>query len=150
MVGSSPYEVTVTTVEATTLAVCRASADREHIGEAIMGALDKVWPFIRANGIESGHNVVVYYGGPGDMAIGVQTLSPVPANDVVETLQTPAGRVATTTHWGSYDGLHGAFEAVHDYCRREGLQMTGTSWEVYGDWSDDPSKVRTDVFVLIE
>ncbi len=29
-------------------------------------------------------------------------------------------------------------------------QITLPYWEVYGDWDDDPSKLRTDVFYLLK
>ena len=36
------------------------------------------------------------------------------------------------------------------WCRANGHRMTGTCWEVYGDWFDDWAQVRTDVFYLLE
>jgi len=28
--------------------------------------------------------------------------------------------------------------------------VAGVTWEVYGDWHDDPAQVRTDVYFLLQ
>jgi effector-binding domain-containing protein len=43
-----------------------------------------------------------------------------------------------------------AHEAIHQWARENERRLTGTSWEVYGHWSDDPAKLRTDIYYLIE
>lgn len=72
-----------------------------------------------------------------------------PSGDVVLT-GTPAGEVATAVHVGGYDQLHRTHDAIHAWCAREGRGFAGTSWEIYGDWSDDPSKVETTVCYLLD
>jgi effector-binding domain-containing protein len=66
---------------------------------------------------------------------------------------TPAGPVATTTHYGPYGQLHEAHDAVLSWCRTNGYTRAGPSWEVYGHWKDewnsDPAKIRTDIFYLL-
>jgi hypothetical protein len=37
--------------------------------------------------------------------------------------------------------------AIHD--RAKGAELAGPTWEEYGDWNDDPSQLRTDVFVVV-
>ena len=29
-------------------------------------------------------------------------------------------------------------------------RLAGVSWEVYGDWADDPGQRRTDIYFLLE
>jgi hypothetical protein len=55
----------------------------------------------------------------------------------------------STVHWGSYAGLRAANAAIHHWCQANGRLIAGPSWDVYGDWSDDRSKVRTDVYYLL-
>ncbi len=43
-----------------------------------------------------------------------------------------------------------AYEATIAGACAQGGRITGASWEVYGDWSEDWSKVRTDIFYLLE
>jgi hypothetical protein len=45
---------------------------------------------------------------------------------------------------GDYSLLGPAHQAVVDWCKAEGQRLAGVSWEVYGHWSDDPSKRRTE------
>jgi hypothetical protein len=35
------------------------------------------------------------------------------------------------------------------WCRHHGRQISMPYWEVYGDWEEDPSKLRTDVYYLL-
>ena len=66
---------------------------------------------------------------------------------------TPAGEVATATHFGPYGRLGDAHSAVRDWCAANNRILAGPSWEVYGHWlpawNDDPSQIRTDVFHLL-
>jgi effector-binding domain-containing protein len=53
-------------------------------------------------------------------------------------------------HIGSYSRLGAAHDAIVKYCEANGRKMTGVNWEVYGHWTDDESKLRTDVYYLLE
>ena len=97
-----------------------------------------------------GYNVVVYFGGsPLQFAAGVEVFAPFQATDVVQPLATAAGEVATTAHWGAYADMRGAYEAIDRWCATNDRRPAGVSWEVYGDWHDDPAQLRTDVFFLL-
>ena len=61
---------------------------------------------------------------------------------------TPGGTVATTVYWGPYRLMKPAHAAIHEWARENGRQL-GPSWEVYGHWSDDPAKLRTDICYLV-
>jgi len=71
-----------------------------------------------------------------------------PAGEIVCTA-TPSGNVAMTVHVGGYDGLHRAHDAIRAWAAREARILGGTSWEIYGDWSDDPAKLETTVCYLL-
>ena len=144
------YEVEVIRVESRRLASVKASAPFTNLAPTIMASMDVVWGFIRSHNVtDTGHNVIKY-----DASrlteVGVEVDQDVPGGTRVVMSNTPAGRVATTVHWGSYDGLKDASRAVVDWCNQNGHRLSGESWEIYGDWSDDPEKLRTDVFFLLE
>ena len=149
------YDVQLVDAAPRTLAAVKARTDRAHLGQAITGGLDKVYAHLRANNVTGlGHNVVIYRssapGGAFDIAAGVETPSEItPAGEIV-VVRTPGGKAATTAHWGPYSALAEAHGAVQQWLKDQGLRQTGLNWEVYGDWSDDPAKLRTDVFYLIE
>ena len=50
---------------------------------------------------------------------------------------------------GHYVRLGAAHEAVVEWCRTHDHRVSGTRWEVYGHWTDDPAKLRTDVYYLL-
>jgi effector-binding domain-containing protein len=152
------YAVEIQDVAPQPLAAVRLTTRRAELATAIRGSLDKVYALLRGRGVEGlGHNVVVYRKSSGwtpddtlDIEVGVQTQQPIlPEGDVV-ALHTPSGRVATATHWGRYDKLGDAARALHAWIAANGLAYGGVDWEVYGDWDDDWSKVRTDVFFKLE
>jgi effector-binding domain-containing protein len=66
----------------------------------------------------------------------------------------PAGRVVTTTHFGPYARLGDAHSEIRRWCDEHGHRLSNVSWEIYGHWDEswntDPSKIRTDVFHLLE
>jgi effector-binding domain-containing protein len=147
-------EVRIVEVASAPLAAVRASrVAPPQLGQTIMASLDKVYALLRARGVQGlGHNVVLYRVGPPpwDVEIGVQAPEPIaPEGEVIATA-TPAGRVATVVHWGAYDGLPKAHQAIHTWCQANGFRLGAYNWELYGDWSDDPAKLRTDVFYLVE
>ena len=43
--------------------------------------------------------------------------------------------------------MAGAYAALQRWCKENGRQQTGTSWEVYGDWAEDPQQRRTDIYL---
>jgi hypothetical protein len=55
---------------------------------------------------------------------------------------------------GPYGGLGAAHQALRDWCAANARTPAGVSWELYGhwlpEWNADPSKVRTDVFYLLD
>jgi effector-binding domain-containing protein len=145
-----PDEPSVVEVEARRLLAVQRRIAWNRIGEVAMPALDQVWASIRGRGIEGfGHNVFLYTntGRDGaDAGFGVEVPPSVEPADGLVIMETPAGQAATLTHWGSYDGLRAANQRLLAWCDEHQHQLSGVSWEVYGDWSDDPAKLRTDIF----
>jgi effector-binding domain-containing protein len=144
------YEVRVIEVESRRLASVKAHAPFTNLAPTIMASMDVVWGFVGSHNVtDTGHNVI-RYDASGLTEVGVEVTRDVPGGTRVVMSSTPAGRAATTVHWGNYDGLKDASTAVVDWCAANGHRLSGESWEVYGDWSDDPAKLRTDVFFLLE
>src|SRR5688572_6477550 len=142
------YEVRVEDAQPRPLAVARGGASRAELGATILKLLDKVWPVLRGQQVPTGHNVVVYLGGLEHLEAGVEVLGDfVDVGDVCHS-HTPAGPAVGTTHWGEYTEMAGAYAALERWCAANRRRPTGTSWEVYGDWADDPQRRRTDIYLL--
>lgn len=84
-----------------------------------------------------------------DIDFGVQVIRPFEGEGEVICTKTPAGEVAMTTHVGSYDELAAAYDAIHSWRAATGRAFGGSSWEIYGDWTNDATKLETQVVYLL-
>lgn len=154
-------KVEITKVAECLLAAISDNATSSNLREKIVPLFDQVYAFLRRSDVEqTGHNVVLYWDeedkqllfteGGLRIEAGVQISERFEGDGTVSCGATPAGTVATTSHMGPYDALPDAHAAVRQWCKDNGRQMAGPNWEVYGDWSDDPRQLRTDVYYLLE
>jgi effector-binding domain-containing protein len=147
------YEIERVDAESGPIAKLTRRGTLQQIGELTMPALDELWGALRPAGVQTGHNLIIYRdagGGQFDMDIGVQ-VAPGTALDhaTIQLSSTPSGRTAHTLHRGPYDGLPAAYDAIRAWAQTQGLTLSGTAWEIYGDWTDDQSKLETDVYYLL-
>lgn len=145
-------EVTSETVAASPTAVVRGSATFAELPATIGRLFDALYGGLGATTArQTGQNVVLYEGTaePFPLEVGVQVDGPFePVGDIVPST-LPAGRVARALHVGPYTDLHQTHMALQDWCRDQGLALAGRYWEIYGDWTDDESKLETEVFYLL-
>jgi hypothetical protein len=137
------------------LAVVRRRARPQELAKVVPDACGTVWGVVRAQQVPGvGRHVAVYLDGQINLEVGVELDTPFAGYGEVVGSVTPAGLVATTTHYGPYGQLRQAHEAVLSWCKDNGYTLAGRSWEVYGHWKDewnsDPSKIRTDIFYLLD
>ena len=59
------------------------------------------------------------------------------------------GEAAVVVHRGSYEQMGAAHRALHEWCAANRRTIGGYSLEIYGDWSDDPSKLETTIQYLL-
>ncbi len=145
------YEVRVEQVAPRRLAATHATVSRRRLSGEILALFDRVWPVVRRQGVVTGHNVVIYYAGDLEtisVDVGVEASGFFASGDV-NSVATPAGEVATTSHFGEYSDLAAAHEVLERWCVANGRQA-GLRWEVYGDWEENPAKRQTDVYFLLE
>ena len=150
------YHVVTRSVTAQPLAAVRRRVRIGDVGRAWKPALDLVWEFLRRHeGLRTdGHNCFLYHHpAPGEATMfvdfGVQVIRPFPDDGEVGCTETPAGEVAMTTHTGSYGKLVAAHEAIDSWRAQTGRTFGACSWEIYGDWTDDETKLETQVIYLL-
>jgi effector-binding domain-containing protein len=148
--------VSVQTVAARKLAAVRRRVKIGDVGAAWKPALDQVWAFLRTHpGLRTdGHNIFLYHhpasrDQPMDVDFGVEIVRAFEREGDVAVAETPAGEVATAVHVGPYDQMRRAHDAIHAWRAQHDRTFAGLSWEIYGDWSDDPSKLETTVCYLL-
>jgi effector-binding domain-containing protein len=127
-----------------------------RVREAWRPALDQVWAFLRSQpGLRTdGHNIFVYQhpardGDPMHADFGVEVTREFAGSGEVRPVRTPSGEAAVVRLLGSYDGLPQAHGAIHAWAKESGRALAGTSWEIYGDWNDDATKLETLVLYLL-
>ena len=150
-----PPTVAVQAVQPRRLLAARRRVPLGAIGSAWKPALDLVWTYLRAHPkVRRGHNVFLYHhpadrASPMDVDFGVELLDDVQPPAGLHVVTTPAGQAAVAIHRGPYEGLKRTHDAVHAWAAANGRSFAGTSWEVYGDWTDDPATLEVTVAYLL-
>jgi hypothetical protein len=105
------YTVEVKHVERVPIAVIRGRARRDNMSKVIRALFDEFYTD-PPPGVVRGLNIVFYRHTGGKIAekgvateVGVQIAAPCQDHGKVVCSSTPAGEVATVTHWGDYSGL---------------------------------------------
>ena len=148
------YQIKVHSAPVRHLAVVRRRLRWSELGANLIPLLDRVYAQVRAGKVvQSGHNVFVYRDATKDgvtAEVGVEVSGPFEAIGEVVYSSTPSGEVAATLHIGPYSDLGRAYDALAQWCREHNRSRARAYWEVYGDWNEDPAKIETEVFYLLE
>ena len=148
------YEIAIQSAPSRQLAVVRDRRKWSELGGQLIHLLDRVYAVVRAGKIiQSGQNVFLFRDGSPDgvtVEVGVEVASPFDDVDGVVCSATPAGEAASTRHVGPYSSLGEAHDAVVRWCKEHGRARANVSWEVYGDWNEDPAQLETEVFYLLQ
>ena len=108
--------------------------------------MEGLWPLIKENALTTtGLNYWVYNGC--DRMSTCVELKDGSTSDPFERVPVELGRYAYYKHVGPYDGLRQAYSAIDDAIASRGLTRSGVAVEKYGDWTEDASKLVTEVFV---
>ena len=145
------YQVRVEQFSGRPLAVVRRRATKQELGKVIPEACGTVWSVVRAQQIKgAGRHVAVYLDDVFNLEVGVELEAPFSGHGEVVASSLPAGQVATTTHFGPYQRLGDAHDAIQQWCTAHRREALLPCWEIYDHWRDewnkDPGKIRTDVY----
>ena len=135
------------------LALTQEELPRSLIAARIRGMFDIVYAWLREAPVrQAGHNYALYDQCT-PQSLRVQVGFPVSERfadtDMVKCVQLAPGRAAHAVHVGPYSDLHRTYAALHTWCSQHALALTGQSWEVYGDWTEDPSQLETGLFLRV-
>jgi effector-binding domain-containing protein len=132
------------------LAVIRRQASPSELSRVVPDCCGLVWNAVRAQQAKAGRHVAIYWDRAIRLEVGVELLGPFTEQGEVVLSATPAGAVASATHFGPYSGLHAAHDAIHQWCKANNHTLAGPNWEIYGhwqpEWNTNPSQIRTDVY----
>ena len=85
-----------------------------------------------------------------DVDVGVEVSRAFESAGEVYSTETPAGTVAVAVHVGANDRMKETHVAIHVWREANNQSFAGKSWEIYGDWSDDPLKLETTIMYLLK
>jgi effector-binding domain-containing protein len=147
------YAVQLQRLESVPLAVVRRQARPSDLSRVVPECCGLVWNVVRAQQARGGRHVAVYWDAGIRLEVGVELLDQFSEQGEVVRSATPAGPIASTTHFGPYGGLGAAHRAICDWCAANHHELAGPNWEIYGhwksEWDSNPSQIRTDVFYLL-
>jgi hypothetical protein len=140
----------VSTFSAVLLAVAQEDMPQSQIPFRIRGLFDAVYSWARSAPVRQvGHNYAIYEKGVNaDLLVraGFPVSGPFPDFGPVKCLELCGGGVAHITHVGPYTELRRSYAALEGWCHKQGITLGGQSWEVYGDWQEDQSKLETEIY----
>ncbi len=142
-------QVRLESQSAGSLAVVRRRVAASELSRVVPECCGRVWKVLRAQNVQAGRNVAVYWDGTIRLEAGVEALAPFVERDEVVRSATPEGLVAAVTFFGPYGGLGAAHAAIREWARDNDRRLEGPNWELYGHWQEiwntNPSQIRTDV-----
>jgi len=149
-----PYQIELKNSDAILTAVVRERVLPKELSRFVPAACGEVWSFVRSASLPKPGRHIALYLNDGMVEVGVEVSERFVGNDRVHCSQLPSGRVVTAVHFGPYQRLSEAHASIRRWCAEHEHPLAGISWEVYGhwdgSWNADPSKIRTDVFYLLQ
>jgi effector-binding domain-containing protein len=148
------YNITISNSKPTFTAVVRGRVEPNDFHDFVLEACGEVWIFVRTAGLPRAGRHVALYLHNGMVEVGTEISEKFVGNGRVHCSTLPTGRVATTAHFGPYARLGEAHSEIRRWCAEHGEPLSNISWEIYHhsdeSWSSDLSKIRTDVFQLLQ
>ena len=147
------HEFDIVEVPPVILAVCETFTKQEDIPTRMTKMFDTVYTWLRESSAKQiGNNYAIYdqFGADGmRMRVGFPVAESFDDRGLVRCLQLETTKAAHTRHVGPYSGLPAAHTELNERCIRQSLNRGGVSWEKYGDWHDDQSKLVTDIYIKL-
>jgi effector-binding domain-containing protein len=139
-------------VHAVLLAVGEAELDRSQIAVHIRSLFPYAW-LKTASVKQVGHNYAIYERGTRKQVLvraGFPVSGPFAEAQSAKCFTLAAGEAAHAVHIGPYSELHRTYARLDAWCKEQGIAVGGQSWELYGDWHDDPSKLETGIYYRVK
>lgn len=145
------YEITSRDLELQYTAVVRDEMPAAQMATWLPEAYHAVFEYLQRIGVEpAGPPFARFTFLPDTVAVeaGAPVAAEVAGDGRVEPSALPAGPAAVTTHYGRYEDLDKAYDAVVRWLDSHGLAPAGPHWEYYytdPNAEPDPARWRTDV-----
>jgi len=120
-------------------------AENKEWGKTGMELMNKMWKEVKSREFPNkGINVWVYE--PGNkMFAGVELTAPPPADTLLERKEITLPKYIYYLHIGPYDRISASFNRLSTEFQQAGIKNGLPYLELYGHWTEDPSKLETEL-----
>ncbi|MHC4924543.1 MAG: GyrI-like domain-containing protein, partial [Planctomycetota bacterium] len=125
-------DIRVQTIEERQGMGARVEADVSIIGNLVGELIPVLEEALQGRGV--GPHICRYFDwkdNVGVLEVARATVERVESNDRVSATVFPGGRAVVGTHVGPYEGLFDAWQAIHAYLEKNGLEGRSEPWEEY-------------------
>ena len=146
------YDIEVIELEPQPVIVIEAKISAPQIGEE----LGRIFPAVGAYITEQGGEMVgmpfMRYLDMGEQFLidaGIPTATAMAGRDQIQSKLLPGGRTATTLHFGEYERIGEAWDAVFAWAAQQNIEQHQGGWDVYeNDPTEvsDPAQIRTRLY----
>jgi hypothetical protein len=123
--------------------------NKDYAGAAFK-LMDRMWQIVKSNGLgNKGQNIWIYE--PGDVVFAGVELNATPQPGLMlEHKQIELLKYAYYKHVGPYNLIKRAGQAMNEELAKQGLQSGRPYVEIYGHWSNDESKLETELIMNLK
>jgi len=120
--------------------------NRDYVGTAFK-LMDKMWQVVKSNELANkGKNIWIYEKDHGVFA-GVELVNTPAANIPLEFKSLTFTKYAYYKHIGPYSLIKQAYQAMIDEIKMQGFESCLPNVEIYGHWTNDESKLETELLM---
>ena len=125
------------------------ATDKDYTGTAFK-LMDKMWKTVKSNNLKNkGLNIWVYE--PNEMVFAGVELDSSPTYDTgLEQKSITLNKYAYYKHVGPYNLIKQVGQAMKDELKGKGLEISSPYIEIYGHWTNDESKLETELFMCMK
>jgi hypothetical protein len=123
--------------------------NKDYVGTAFK-LMDRMWQIVKSNGLKNkGLNIWVYE--PGDRVFAGVELDSIPKNEFgLEQKNILLKKYAYYKHIGPYNLIRQAGINMTNEINRLGFETELSYVEIYGHWTNDESKLETELLMSLK
>jgi len=123
--------------------------NKDYVGK-VFELMDKMWQAVKSNGLENkGKNIWVYE--PDDKVFAGVEVDDTPQQDTgMEQKNIHLSKYAYYKHIGPYQLIKQSGEYMTGELKNRGFEIISPYIEIYGHWTNDESKLETELIMAIE
>ena len=122
--------------------------DGDYAGTAFK-LMDKMWQTVRLNKLPNQGKNIWIYGEKNSVFAGIE-LNAIPSADIIiENKNILLAKYAYYKHTGSYSLIKQVGNTMKNELAREGFEAVLPYAEIYGHWTNDESKLETELLMCL-